>query len=237
MNTKQVSDAKRFLAALEQCADDPANDMPDQLREDIHTLHNYLHEPESRFDKQPDEKIPPLVTFTHKELMQPLAAERLLAALEQCADDPANDIPDQLREDIHTLHNYLRELESRFDKQLDEKLAAERKATEELKSRFDKQPDEKIPPLITFTHKQMMQPFAAERKATEETVQEWIKEYTNTEKLTSKQLDYINVWVYRWMFSFFDILDVISICVKRYGEIKFNYVNELLEAESKKKLK
>lgn len=49
MNNKQVSDAKRLAVVLDQYADDPAtvqrlaqslHYMPDQLREDMHTLYD-----------------------------------------------------------------------------------------------------------------------------------------------------------------------------------------------------
>ena len=49
MNNKQVSDAKRLAVVLDQYADDPAtvqrlaqslHYMPDQLREDMHTLYS-----------------------------------------------------------------------------------------------------------------------------------------------------------------------------------------------------
>lgn len=53
MNAKQVSDAKRLAVTLDQYADDPAtvkrlaaalHYMPDQLREDMHTLYEYVRE-------------------------------------------------------------------------------------------------------------------------------------------------------------------------------------------------
>lgn len=53
MNAKQVSDAKRLAVTLDQYADDPAtvrklaaalHYMPEQLREDMRTLYEYLRE-------------------------------------------------------------------------------------------------------------------------------------------------------------------------------------------------
>ncbi|MBQ1371628.1 MAG: hypothetical protein IIY70_01735 [Oscillospiraceae bacterium] len=53
MNAKQVSDAKRLAVTLDQYADDPAtvkrlaatlHYMPEQLREDMHTLYEYVRE-------------------------------------------------------------------------------------------------------------------------------------------------------------------------------------------------
>lgn len=53
MNAKQVSDAKRLAVTLDQYADDPAtvkrlaatmHYMPEQLREDMHTLYEYVCE-------------------------------------------------------------------------------------------------------------------------------------------------------------------------------------------------
>ena len=53
MNAKQVSDAKRLAVTLDQYAADPAtvkrlaatlHYMPDQLREDMHTLYEYVRE-------------------------------------------------------------------------------------------------------------------------------------------------------------------------------------------------
>lgn len=59
MNAKQVSDAKRLAVTLDQYADDPAtvqrlaaalHYMPEQLREDMHTLYSYLRELEELTD-------------------------------------------------------------------------------------------------------------------------------------------------------------------------------------------
>lgn len=53
MNAKQISDAKRLAVTLDQYADDPAtvkrlaatlHYMPEQLREDMHTLYEYVRE-------------------------------------------------------------------------------------------------------------------------------------------------------------------------------------------------
>ena len=53
MNAKQVSDAKRLAVTLDQYADDPTtvkklaaalHYMPEQLREDMRTLYEYLRE-------------------------------------------------------------------------------------------------------------------------------------------------------------------------------------------------
>lgn len=53
MNAKQVSDAKRLAVTLDQYADDPAtvkrlaatlHYIPEQLREDMHTLYEYVRE-------------------------------------------------------------------------------------------------------------------------------------------------------------------------------------------------
>lgn len=53
MNTKQVSDAKRLAVTLDQYADDPAavqklaavlHYYPEQLREDMRILYEYLRE-------------------------------------------------------------------------------------------------------------------------------------------------------------------------------------------------
>ena len=55
-------------------------------------------------------------------------AKRLAVVLDQYADDPStvqrlaqslHYMPDQLCEDMHTLYDYLRELESSIDKQQD----------------------------------------------------------------------------------------------------------------------
>lgn len=63
MNNKQVSDAKRLAVVLDQYADDPAtvqrlaqslHYMPDQLREDMHTLYDYLRELESKVNEEED---------------------------------------------------------------------------------------------------------------------------------------------------------------------------------------
>ena len=53
MTDKQMSDAKRLAVTLDQYADDPAtvkrlaatlHYMPEQLREDMHTLYEYVRE-------------------------------------------------------------------------------------------------------------------------------------------------------------------------------------------------
>ena len=53
MTNKQISDAKRLAVTLDQYADDPAtvkrlaatlHYMPEQLREDMHTLYEYVRE-------------------------------------------------------------------------------------------------------------------------------------------------------------------------------------------------
>ena len=53
MTDKQISDAKRLAVTLDQYADDPAtvkrlsatlHYMPEQLREDMHTLYEYVRE-------------------------------------------------------------------------------------------------------------------------------------------------------------------------------------------------
>ena len=53
MTDKQISDAKRLVVTLDQYADDPAtvkrlaatlHYIPEQLREDMHTLYEYVRE-------------------------------------------------------------------------------------------------------------------------------------------------------------------------------------------------
>lgn len=63
MNAKQVSDAKRLAVTLDQYADDPATVQklaaalhyyPEQLREDMRTLYEYLRELEELTNAEED---------------------------------------------------------------------------------------------------------------------------------------------------------------------------------------